>query len=290
MNSAFSQERVLVTGVSGFIGRHLCRRLSELHATVVAVDNHPPDRAESLPGFIAVDLSAGDEIRALDGVDPTLVFHLAAAGASDAYLPVEDALRVNVLGTVNLLETLCGRAPVVVARTAAERNPSSPYAASKAAAWVFCQMVARTRGWPLLGAMVFQCYGLGQSARNVLPAALAAARAGEEFPLSLGEQLRDWVSVDDVALGLLAVARAKLAPADSIDIGTGEGIPLREVVQMLFDLTGGEGRPLFGALPYRHGEDMNMVADADRTERLIGWRARTGMEEGLRALVSAAAS
>jgi len=93
-----------------------------------------------------------------------------------------------------------------------------------------------------------------------------------------------------VALGLLAVARAKLAPADSIDIGTGEGIPLREVVQMLFDLAGGEGRPSFGVLPYRRGEDMDMVADADRTERLIGWRAHTRLEEGLRALASAAAS
>ena len=115
-------------------------------------------------------------------------------------------------------------------------------------------------------------------------------RRGGILALSGGGQLRDWVSVDDVVSGLLAVARAELASADSIDIGTGEGIPLREVVQMLFDLSGGEGRPLFGALPYRRGEDMNMVADADRTERLIGWRARTGMEEGLRALVSAAAS
>ncbi len=281
---------MLVTGAGGFIGRRLCSRLIELQATVVAVDCQTPALGEALPGLVRMDLTSPDEIRALDGVDPAWVFHLAAAGASDPFLPVEDALRVNVLGTVNLLQTLGGRVPVVVARTAAERNPSSPYAGSKAAAWVFCQMFARPKGWPLLGAMVFQCYGLGQSARNVLPAALAAARAGEEFPLSPGEQLRDWVSVDDVALGLLAVARAELAPADSVDIGTGEGIPLREVVQMLFDLAGGEGRPLFGALPYRRGEDMNMVADADRTERLIAWRARTGLEEGLRALVSAAAS
>ncbi len=281
---------MLVTGAGGFIGRRLCSRLIELQATVVAVDCRTPSLEEALPGFVMMDLTSSDEIRALDGVDQTLVFHLAAAGASDPFLPAEDALRANVLGTVNLLQTLGGRVPVVVARTAAERNPSSPYAASKAAAWVFCQMFARTKGWPVLGAMVFQCYGPRQSAQNVLPAALAAAHAGEEFPLSQGEQLRDWVFVDDVALGLLAVARAELAPADSIDIGTGEGIPLREVVQMLFDLAGGEGRPSFGVLPYRRGEDMDMVADADRTERLIGWRAHTRLEEGLRALASAAAS
>ena len=186
VNRPFSGERVLVTGAGGFIGRRLCSRLIELQATVVAVDCRTPTLEGALPGFVRMDLASPDEIRALDGVDPTLVFHLAVAGASDPFLPPEDALRVNVFGTMNLLQTLGGRVPVVVARTAAERNPSSPYAASKAAVWVFCQMFARTRGWPLLGAMVFQCYGLGQSARNVLPAALAAACAGEEFSLSPG--------------------------------------------------------------------------------------------------------
>jgi len=174
VNRPFSGERVLVTGAGGFIGRRLCSRLIELQATVVAVDCRTPSLEEALPGFVMMDLTSSDEIRALDGVDPTLVFHLAAAGASDPFLPAEDALRANVLGTVNLLQTLGGRVPVVVARTAAERNPSSPYAASKAAAWVFCKMFARTKGWPVLGAMVFQCYGPRQSAQNVLPAALAA--------------------------------------------------------------------------------------------------------------------
>ena len=152
---------MLVTGAGGFIGRHLCRRLMELKATVVAVDCYTPDSVDALSGSIKVDLASLDEIRALDGVDPTLVYHLAAAGASDPFLPAERALRVNVLGTVNLLQVVAGRAPVVVARTAAERNPTSTYAASKAAAWCFCCMYARTNGWPLLGAMMFQCYGPG---------------------------------------------------------------------------------------------------------------------------------
>ena len=290
VSNLFCGEQVLVTGAAGFIGRHLCHRLMELQATVVAVDCYTPDATEVLPGFIKMDIASYDELRAIDVVDPTLVFHLAAVGASDPFLPVDDALRANVLGTVNLLKVLDGRAPVAVARTAAERNPSSPYAASKAAAWGFCDMYARARGWPLRGAMIFQCYGAGQSGRNVLPAALAAAFSGDEFPLSPGEQLRDWVSVEDVVSGLLAVAQSELAPADSIEIGTGEGTSLRETVKILFELVGGKGRPIIGALPYRPGEDMRAVADADRTERLTGWRARTGLVEGLRALGSAGAS
>ena len=92
---------MVVAGAGGFIGQHLCRILMELQAKVVAVDSHAPDPAEVLSRLLKVDLAATDEIRALDGVDPTAVFHLAAAGASDPLLSVEDALRVNVLGTVN---------------------------------------------------------------------------------------------------------------------------------------------------------------------------------------------
>lgn len=289
VSNLFCGEQVLVTGAAGFIGRHLCRRLTERQATVVAVDCYSPDSTEVLPGFIKMDIASYDELRAIDVIDPKMVFHLAAAGATDPFLPVDDALRVNVLGTANLLKILDGRAQVVVARTAAERNPSSPYAVSKAAAWGFCDMYARTRGWPLRGAMIFQCYGPGQSARNVLPAALEAAIFGNDFPLSSGEQIRDWVSVEDVVSGLLAVAQSELAPAESIEIGTGVGTSLRETVQMLFELVGGKEHPIIGALPYRPGEDMRVVADSDRTERLTGWRARTGLAEGLRALVSGGA-
>ena len=286
VNRRFFGEKVVVTGASGFIGRHLCRSLIGLQAKAVAVDSRASDHTEALPGFLQVDLTSSDETRSIYDVEPAVVFHLAAAGASDPMLSVEDALRVNVLGTVNLLQVLGGRALVVVARTAAERNLSSPYAASKFAAWAFCRMYARTNRWPLLGAMIFQCYGEGQSVRNVLPAALMAARSGDEFPLSPGEQLRDWVSVEDVVSGLLAMAGSDLGLAETIEIGTGIGTSLRETVQMLFKFSGGDGRPLFGALPYRPGEDMRAIANADRTEKLIGWRACTGLVEGLRTLAS----
>ena len=121
---------MLVTGAGGFVGRHLCRLLVELQANVVAADCCSPEVAEILPGFIQVDISEFDDVRVLGGEEPTLVFHLAAAGASDPYLDVAAALRVNVLGTVNLLQVLRGCALVVVAGPGAERKARSPYAAS----------------------------------------------------------------------------------------------------------------------------------------------------------------
>ena len=81
------------------------------------------------------------------------------------------------------------------------------------------------------------------------------------------------------------MAQSDLAAAESIEIGTGKGTSLSDTVQMIFDLVGGDGSPLFGALPYRRGEDMYTVADSELTERRTGWRAKIGLMEGLSALV-----
>ncbi|MCH8922589.1 MAG: aminotransferase class I/II-fold pyridoxal phosphate-dependent enzyme [Planctomycetes bacterium] len=141
-------------------------------------------------------------------VQPNRVFHLAAAGVSDPFLDVRVALRVNLDGTLNLLRAVAGSAPVIVARTPGERAALNVYATSKAAAWQFCRMYHRTESWPIIGAMIFSAYGAGQNPRNVIPSALAAARAGRDFPMSPGEQQRDWVAVTDVVAALVAIAAA----------------------------------------------------------------------------------
>ncbi len=249
MKESWANKSVLITGSGGFVGSQLCRNLVKAGAKVVGLDRQNMRRPD-LFGFVEGDITDSGVISIiLDIYSPAIVFHLAAAGASDPFLPEERAIMVNTLGVDNLLKAIQGNATVVVARSPAEFNPNSPYAVSKAAGWGFCSMYARTKGWPVLGAMTHQCYGPGQSSKNVLPAALGAFRTGVDFPLSPGEQVRDWVFVDDVASGLISVAQSDLEPATTVDIGTGIGTKLREVVETLVKLTGCNGRPIFGALP-----------------------------------------
>ena len=97
-----------------------------------------------------------------------------------------------------------------------------------------------------------------------------------------GEQERDFIYVDDVVEGMLAAAEAPGIEGQSLDLGTGRVSAVREVVERIWTMTRARGRMLLGALPYRVGEVMHLSADADRTARLTGWRARVGLEEGLR--------
>ncbi len=103
--------------------------------------------------------------------------------------------------------------------------------------------------------------------------------------MTRGEQQRDFVFVEDVVEGSLAAAAAPGVEGESLDLGTGQAYAVREVIERVWAMTGATGQIRAGALPYRPGEVMHLAADADRTARLTGWRAKIGLEEGLRRTV-----
>jgi len=110
---------------------------------------------------------------------------------------------------------------------------------------------------------------------------MAAAIAGEDFPLTAGSQEKDWIYVGDVVYGLIAVSNADLPPGTSLDLATGRLTSVVEVVKQIYDIAGGAGKPLIGAIPSRAGEVQVQTADIQRTQELIGWEAVTPLEQGL---------
>jgi UDP-glucose 4-epimerase len=281
---------VLITGATGFIGRALVRRLVEQGTAVATLVREKTGRAiggglpeEAQAYEVDLRYAAGVK-RAVEAIAPSTVIHLASVGVTDPFLPLGEALRGNLDATLNVLKAVRGQCRVLVARTSGELDALNPYAASKAAAWQFCRMFQRTEGWPIVGVMPFQVYGPGQPSRTVLGAALQAARAGSKFPMTSGEQKRDWVYIEDVVTGLLATAHAVDIEGQTVELGTGQATSVRDVVTKVFALVG-SGQPLIGALAPRPGEVPEQKANAAEAERLTGWRATTGLEAGLQRLI-----
>ncbi len=291
--------RVLITGAFGFIGRHLFLRMQEEPDTeLFLLDRAGPATAQlpSSPGLtpsqatiLHADLRVLEEVQhAIAQTRPDIIYHLAAVGVGDPFLAVEEALSHNLYGTLNLMraafagEELAPRPrQLIISRTPGEYSAMNPYAASKAAAWEFCRMYARTLGWPIVGAAIFQAYGPGQPLKRLLPAAIASALTGQDFPMTAGAQERDWIYVADVAAGLVAIRDAALPPGSTVELGSGRLTSVAAVVEQVYALVGGPGRPLIGALPTRPGEERFQQADAVRTFEMTGWQTAVPLKNGL---------
>lgn len=296
-----SRPRVLVTGGAGFIARALVPALIErADVTLLLLEEFgsglplPAPLGGLRPSYDVVYADLRNyrlTARAVRQARPDRVIHLAAAGVSDPFLSPNTAISHNVTGTLNLLRA-CFESDgldveqLIVARTPGERTAMNVYAASKAAAWAFCQMYARTSQWPIHGAMIFQAYGPDQLPHLLIPAALQASLAGEDFPMTSGNQEKDWIYIDDVVNGFLAVLDSALPAGETVELGGGRAVSVRDVVEQIYRVVGRGGRPLFGALPGRPGEEPRQIADAARAAELTGWRAEVALAEGLGRMVA----
>jgi UDP-glucose 4-epimerase len=281
----------LVSGAAGFIGSNLCRALLSRGALVHGAGRRDRSGLGAGVEYNAVDLAddaaAGELMRA---VKPDYVFHLASHvwGAPDLK-HVLPTFRSNLQTTVNLLtaatEVGCERMVVtgslVEPEAATERIPSSPYAAAKWASSDYSRMFHALYRLPVVIARVFMVYGPAQQDETKLvPYTIRSFARGEAPEITSGRRQIDWVYVDDVVDGLIALALAPDVEGDTVDLGSGSLITTAELVEMICSLMKSAVRASFGALADRPLEPVRVARVADTTA-LTGWTPRVSLEQGL---------
>lgn len=291
-------KKVLVTGATGFIGRRFVAGSRAAGVHVQAVSGPPEGRADH-----AVELTDEEAVRSLlAGVVPDAVVHLAASGVSPSS-GRSRMVNTNVMGLQNLLLacTSLDVAPSVVVvgsgfeyapqnRPISETDPILPavnaYGAAKAAGSI---VAASFRDeLPIALLRPFNVYGPGESPSRIGPAIIAAAGVEERVLLTEGEQLRDFLHVDDFSHAIWrSLPPAGSAPGLSVyNVGSGQPRTVRSFAETLGAALAARGRaPIlaFGALPYRAGEPMVYVPDVSRIEEELGFQASISLESGLNA-------
>jgi len=287
----FTGQKVLVTGASGFIGAHLCRRLVDAGAEVHALSRRPPSGDRSPLNWWEGDVAEIELVRTLfRKIRPETIYHLAShvMGAPDLH-HVLPTFRANLQSSVNLLtaaaENGCKR--LVMTGSLAEPEPSrgemfpvAPYAAAKWASSGYARMFHALYGVPAVLARVFMVYGPAQKdLSKLIPYAILSLLQGKSPAISSGERLVDWIYVDDVVEAYLALAGAPGIEGQTVEIGSGKLVSIRDIVGKVVHLVGGM-EPTFGALPDRPMEPVR-IADVAQTRERIGWSPRTQLTEGL---------
>jgi len=296
--------KCLVTGAAGFIGSHLSERLLRDGHEVVGVDAfvpyYPrPAKEANLcglrgqPGFslLPLDLRSDALGLAVAGVDA--VFHLAAMpGLPKSWTEFDLYVACNVGGTQRLLEAVRGL-PLrrfVYASTSSvygrygsgdeslPTRPVSPYGVTKLAAENLCRAYADEHGLPLVVLRYFSVYGPRQRPDMGYHRFIAAMLRNQ--PVTVygdGLQARGNTYVDDCVEATVAALRAP--EGETYNVGGGETATVWEVLARLERLLG--CRAAVRREPARPGDQRLTGADTAKLFRHLGWRARTGLDDGL---------
>jgi UDP-glucose 4-epimerase len=291
----FAGLRVLVTGGSGFIGSHLCRRLHDEGCEVHATSR--TDRATNDDGLIWWQTDIADlnsTRRLLTQLKPDIIYHLAGAvGAGPSIDLVEPTYHSLLTSTVNVLiaatESNCRRIILTGSLTEPipgfEPTPHSPYAAAKWAGSAYGRMFHSLYQTPVVILRPFMAYGPKQSIYKLIPSVTLSLLKGEAPKLSSGHGRFDWIYIDDVIDGFLSAAIAPALEGETIDLGSGNLTSIADIVEQLVELVGGQTKAVFGALPDRPCEN-EIIANTATATSMLGWKATTSLDSGLRQTVA----
>ncbi len=283
--------KVLVTGASGFIGSVLAKKLLELDAEVYGVSRNEMKTYDEIKWYKG-DLSNLEFVETLiREIRPDYIYHMAShvLGARD-YKYVLSTFNNNLVTALNLLLTVykypCKR--IILGGSFEEFDPSddiiipsAPYAAAKFAASNYARMFHKLYDTPVCMASIYMVYGPGQiDLTKLVPYVTLKTLKGETPELTSGIRMIDWIYVDDVASALIHMMEAPGIDGQSIDIGSGKSVSIKEIVKTLVKLIDPSISPKFGAVNDRPMEQ-ERNAKVEETFQKIGWRANTDLKTGL---------
>lgn len=278
--------KVLVTGATGFVGRHLVAALLARGCTVRAVARNA-ETAASMPWindveFVAADIHAAElDIAALTaGVD--VLAHLAWPGLPNyrALFHFEHNLMADYRFIKGAVEA--GVQQVLVTGTcfeygmqsgplseSTEPQPSNPYGLAKHTLHLFLQNLQQEQPFTLQWARLFYLHGEGQNPNSLLAALDRAIDAGEPtFNMSAGEQLRDFLAIESAA-GYLAAILHKHDFNGVINCASGQPVSVRALVEHRVSERGASINLNLGHYPYPTHEPLAFWAVVDRLQHLL---------------------
>jgi NAD dependent epimerase/dehydratase len=302
---------ILVTGADGFIGSHVVEALLEAGVKVRAFVFYNSFNSWgwldtfSSDVLSAIEVVSGD-VRDSDRVDDAvagcdLVFHLAAMiPIPFSYHSPRTFVETNITGTLNVLQAVRHHETKKLLITSTsevygtalyvpidEKHPlqgQSPYSATKIGADHLAESFYRSFNNPVVTVRPFNTFGPRQSARAVIPTIITQLLCGEtKIKLGRTDTVRDFNYVKDVAQGFLSIARAENVLGEEINIATGVGVSVAEVIACLMEITGREAEIITEGERLRpeKSEVVRLIGANEKIKQLTDWIPQYDLVRGL---------
>jgi nucleoside-diphosphate-sugar epimerase len=288
-------KRVLLTGASGFIGRHSLAPLLAHQYEVHAVSSRPQPDNGSAVRWHQADLLDSNELAALlISVRPTHLLHLAWYAEPGKYWTSEKNLEW-VSASLNLLTEFVrqGGQRIVIAGTCAEYDwrygqcsedvtplsPATLYGNSKHALQILLAALARQTSLSAAWGRIFFLFGPHEHPSRLVASVTRSLLKGEPALATSGEQIRDYLHVQDVAEAFVALLDS--AVTGPVNIASGQPVAVRDINLTLAKLCQRPDLLRLGVLPTRPDDPPKLTADIRRLHNEVGWRPAYTLEQGL---------
>ena len=291
--------KLLVIGGTGFIGQHVVKKALELNFKVTVISKNKPKIKNKFADvlYISVDVTNEKKLNyKLKSYNFNYIINLGGYINHSSYSNQgRQIFNTHYEGIKNLFNIIdksklkrflqVGTSDEYGNNLAPQNEkqrdaPISIYSCAKVLSTYFLQTLYKTENFPAVILRPFLVYGPNQGEDRFIPQVIKGCITNKKFPVSKGDQLRDFLYIDDFVNAVFKALIKKNILGEVINISSGLPVSIKDVVNKISYISK-SGKPQFGKINYRKGENMMLYADIDKAKKLLNWKPKISLEQGL---------
>lgn len=293
--------RILLTGATGFLGKHLLKKIIENKYECCILSRNTKRIKKNIDSVInVINYHNGklDYVEEISTFNPEIVIHLAGyLTSADDYNSIERLLESNIEFTSKLCFAIQKTNVRFFFNTGSSTEyyygdgnpePAYFYSATKIAARHIIEYFSRKNKFEVVHVLPYTIYGPNRTDKKVIDYIIDSVVMGKHSDMTDGEQVLDFIHVDDVVDFYIHLIKEqkKIKPSISeYHLGTGIGTSIKELAKMVEEVTGKKGDFHWGEIPYRHRDIFHSIAPISRIKKEFGWEPKIHLKDGLKSLL-----
>ena len=289
---------ILIVGGTGFIGYHLAKKSLKKGWRVTSISSRPPRKKRYLPKvkYIICDITKKKSLK--KNIRKPFNYVVNLGGYVD-HSNRKRTFESHYIGCKNLAEIFLKKVPIAFVQMGssseygnvkspqkenAKCNPKSVYGQAKLFSSIYLIDLCKKKNFPSTILRLYNTYGPTQDLNRFIPIIISGCIKNKKFPCSKGNQLRDFLHIDDVVDAILKSLTNKNAKGQIINIGYGKPRIIKNIIEYIQKILKG-GYPLFGKVKLRKDEILKVYPDINKAKNKINWKPKISFKEGLKATI-----
>ena len=293
------KKNILIVGGTGFIGYHLAKKSLKKGWQVTSISSRPPRKKRYLPKvkYILCDITKKKSLK--KNIRKPFNYVVNLGGYVD-HSNKKKTFESHYIGCKNLTEIFLKKTPIAFVQMGssaeygnvispqkenAKCNPKSVYGQAKLLSSTYLIDLFKKQKFPSTILRLYNTYGPTQDLNRFIPIVISGCIKNKKFPCSKGNQLRDFLHIDDVVDAILKSLTNKNAKGQIINIGFGKPIIIKNIIKYIKKILKG-GYPLFGKVKLRKDEILKVYPDINKAKNKINWRPKISFKKGLKITIN----